>query len=161
MMILNLSDLMTYHDLPSRLSWQNWTWHIWQVLKNRAKLMLSSLPVSGTPCPRHIIVPFGAEAPSGHAAQAWAIPPPSWGLLSQWQYGTDNRQQRQRRTERPPPEPSDILKRFYALYDIERRYFMKKVSKLYYLFNSLLHMLPIGNMWFQLKLKNNSCNRGL
>ena len=27
--------------------------------------------------------------------------------------------------------------------------------------NPLLHMLPIGNMWFQLKLKNNSCNRGL
>ena len=27
--------------------------------------------------------------------------------------GTDNRQQRQRRTERPPPEPSDILKRFH------------------------------------------------
>ena len=25
---------------------------------------------SGTPCPRHIIVPFGAEAPSGHVAQA-------------------------------------------------------------------------------------------
>ena len=28
------------------------------------------------------------------------------------------------------------------------------------LFNPLLHMLPIGNMWFQLKLKINSCNRG-
>ena len=27
--------------------------------------------------------------------------------------------------------------------------------------NPLLHMLPIGNMWFQLKLQNNSCNRGL
>ena len=33
---------------------------------------------------RTIIVPFGAEAPSGHLAQAWAIPPSSWGLLSQW-----------------------------------------------------------------------------
>ena len=55
-------------------------------LKNRAKLLLSYLgyTISGTPCPRHIIVPFGAEAPSGHVAQAWAIPPPSWGLLSQW-----------------------------------------------------------------------------
>ena len=40
--------------------------------------------------------------------------------------GTDNRQQRQRRTERPPPEPSDILKRFYALYDNKLRYYYDK-----------------------------------
>ena len=40
--------------------------------------------ISGTPCPRHFTVPFGAEAPSDHVVQAWAIPPPSWGLLSQW-----------------------------------------------------------------------------
>ena len=46
--------------------------------------------------------------------------------------GTDNRRQRQRRTKRPPPEPSDILKRFYALYDNKLRYYMRKVSKLYY-----------------------------
>ena len=31
--------------------------------------------------------------------------------------GTDKRRQRQRQTERPPPEPSDIRKRFCALYD--------------------------------------------
>ena len=55
-------------------------------LKNRATavVLLAGVTISGTPCPRHIIVPFGAEAPSGHVAQAWAIPPPSWGLLSQW-----------------------------------------------------------------------------
>ena len=57
----------------------------------------------------------GAEAPSGHVAQAWAIPPPSWGLRSP--NGTDNRRLRQRQTERPPPEPSNILKRFCTLYD--------------------------------------------
>ena len=44
--------------------------------------------------------------------------------------GTDNRRQCQRQTEHPPPEPSDILKRFHALYDDKRCYFMKKVSKL-------------------------------
>ena len=131
--------------------------------KNRAKLLLSSLRVS----PSRVLLAPGTS--SYHLvpkhlratwAQAWTIPPPSWGLLSQW-----HRQQ----TTTPEtigasparPQPSDILKRFYALYDIEWRYFMKKVSKLYYLFNPLLHMLPIGNMWFQLKLKNNSCNRGL
>ena len=44
--------------------------------------------------------------------------------------GTDKRRQRQRRTERPPPEPSNILKRFCALYDVEIRYYKKKVSKI-------------------------------
>ena len=51
--------------------------------------------------------------------------------------GTDNRQQRQRRTKRPPPEPSNILKRFHALYDNKLRYYKKKVSKLYCLLNPL------------------------
>ena len=60
--------------------------------------------------------------------------------------GTDNRQQRQRQTERPPPEPSDILKRFYALYDNKLRYYMIKVSKLYCYYNPLTdtgHICPI------------------
>ena len=49
-----------------------------------AVVLLAGVTISGTPCPRHFTVPFGAEAPSGHVAQAWAIPPPSWGLLSRW-----------------------------------------------------------------------------
>ena len=52
--------------------------------------------------------------------------------------GTDNRQQRQRQTERPPLEPSDILKRFYALYDDKIRYYKKKVSKLYCMNNPFI-----------------------
>ena len=104
-----------------------------------AVVLIAGVTISGTSCPRHITVPFGAEAPSGHVAQAWAIPPPSWGLLSQWH---------QQQTTTPetngasPPKPSDILKRFYALYDIKLRYFMKKVSKLNYLFNPLTHSVP-------------------
>ena len=93
----------TYQDhLPSLLSWQNWTWHICQVKKNSktavvlldtcqvkknsktAVVLLAGVTISGTPCSRHYIVPFFAEAPSDHVVQAWAIPPPSWGLLSQW-----------------------------------------------------------------------------
>ena len=31
------------------------------------------------------------------------------------------------RDERPPPEPSDILKRFHALYDDKLRYYKKMV----------------------------------
>ena len=49
-----------------------------------AVVLIAGVTISGTPYPRHITVPFGAEASSGHVAQAWAIPPPSWGLLSQW-----------------------------------------------------------------------------
>ena len=47
-------------------------------------VLIAGVTISGTPCPRHITVPFGAEAPSGHVTQAWAFPPPSWGLLFQW-----------------------------------------------------------------------------
>ena len=56
--------------------------------------------------------------------------------------GTDNRQQRQRRTKRPPPEPSDILKRFYALYDDKLRYYMKKMFNLNCVLNPFLPTVP-------------------
>ena len=35
-----------------------------------AFVLIAGVTISGTPCPRHIIIPFGAEAPSGHVAQA-------------------------------------------------------------------------------------------
>ena len=57
--------------------------------------------------------------------------------------GTDKRRQRRRQTERPPPEPSNILKRFCALYDDKIRYHKKKVSKSCSLFNRLLPYVPI------------------
>ena len=77
-----------------------------------AVVLIAGVTISGTPCSQHITVPFGAEAPSGHVAQAEQS-----HLLPEAcsPNGTDNRQQRQRQTERPPPEPSDILKRFHAL----------------------------------------------
>ena len=104
-------------------------------LKNRAKLLLSSLPVSPSRVLRapgtssYHLVPKHLRATRPRPEQSHLLPEACSPN------GTDNRQQRQRQTERPPPEPSDILKRFDALYDIELRYFMKKVSKLYYLFN--------------------------
>ena len=72
--------------LPSRLSWLNWTRHICEVQKmsKTAVVLHAGVNISGTPCPRHITVLFGAEAPSDHVVQAWAIPPPSWGLFSKW-----------------------------------------------------------------------------
>ena len=105
-----------------------------------AVVLLAGGTISGTPCPRHFTVPLGAEAPSGHVAQVWAIPPPSWGLLSQWhrQETTTPRQ-----TEHPPPEPRNILKRFCALYDDKIHYYMKKVSKSCSLFKRLLPYVPI------------------
>ena len=105
--------------------------------KNRAKLLLSSLPVSpsrvlrapGT-SPYHLV--------PKHLRATWPRPEQSHLLPEVCSpNGTDNRQQRQRRTKRPPPEPSNILKRFHALYDNKLRYYKKKVSKLYCLLNPL------------------------
>ena len=97
-------------------------------LKNRAKLLLSSLPVSpsrvlrapGT-SPYHLV--------PKHLRATWPRPEQSHLLPEACSpNGTDNRQQRQRQTERTPPEPSYILKRFHALYDDKLRNYMKKVS---------------------------------
>ena len=95
MMIINLSESLAKPLVMAKLNMAYLS-----SLNKRAKLLSSYLPIkqtsktavvllagvtiSGTPCPRHFTVPFGAEAPSGHVAQAWAIPPPSWGLLSRW-----------------------------------------------------------------------------
>ena len=40
------------------------------VVLKTAVVLIAGVTISGTPCPRHFIVPFGAEAPSGHVAQA-------------------------------------------------------------------------------------------
>ena len=98
-------------------------------LKNRAKLLSSYLPVSpsrvlrapGT-SPYHLV--------PKHLRATWPRPEQSHLLPEACSpNGTDKRRQRQRQTERPPPEPSNILKRFCALYDYEIRYYKKKVSK--------------------------------
>ena len=48
-------------------------YHYYYKLKKPSKtavVLIAGVTISGTPCLRHIIVPFGAEAPSGHVAQA-------------------------------------------------------------------------------------------
>ena len=99
-------------------------------LKNRTKLLLSSLPVS----PSRVLRAPGTSSyhlVPKHLRATWPRPEQSHLLPEACSpNGTDNRQQRQRQTERPPPEPSDILKRFHALYDDKLRNYMKKVSKL-------------------------------
>ena len=106
-----------------------------QSLNKRAKLLSSYLPGSpsrvlrapGT-SPYHLV--------PKHLRATWPRPEQSHLLPEACSPdGTDKRRQRQRQTERPPPEPSNILKRFCALYDVEIRYYKKKVSKLYCLFN--------------------------
>ena len=102
------------------------------------KLLLSSLPVS----PSRVLRAPGTSSyhlVPKHLRATWPRPEQSHLLPEACSpNGTDNRQQRQRQTERPPPEPSDILKRFYALYDNKLRYYKKKVSKLYCMFNPLM-----------------------
>ena len=101
MMILNLSESLAKPLVMAKLNMAYLS-----SLKNRAKtavVLIAGVTISGTPCPRHFIVPFGAEAPSGHVAQAWAIPPPSWDLLSPMAPTTDNNARDERSVLRPNP----------------------------------------------------------
>ena len=106
------------------------------------QLLLSSLPVS----PSRVLRAPGTSSyhlVPKHLRATWPRPEQSHLLPEACSpNGTDNRQQRKRRTKRPPPEPSDILKRFHALYDDKIRYYKKKVSKLYYLFNPFVPTAP-------------------
>ena len=124
MMILNLSESLAKPLVMAKLNMAYLS-----SLKNRAKLLLSSLPVS----PSRVLRAPGTSlyhlVPK-HLRVTWPRPEQSHLLPEACSpNGTDNRQQRQRRTKRPPPEPSDILKRFHALYDDKLRYYKKKVSK--------------------------------
>ena len=148
-MILNLSE-----SLAKRCSWQ--TEHgIFVKFKKPSKtavVLIAGVTISGTPCPRHIIVPFGAEAPSGHVAQAWAIPPPSWDLLSQWH--------RQQTRSVPRPNPATFLRDF-TLYMTSKDAILWKRCLNYTTCLTLYCICYQLVTWIQLKLKINSCDRGL
>ena len=108
MMILNLSESLAKPLVMAKLNMEYLS-----SLTNRAKLLLSSLPVSPSRvlrAPRHLIVPFGAKAPSGHAAQAWAIPLTSWGLLSQWHQQQTTMPETKQSV--PRPNPATFLRDF-------------------------------------------------
>ena len=138
MVILNLSESLAKPLVMAKLNMAYLS-----SLKNRAKLLLSSLPVS----PSRVLRAPGTSSyhlVPEHLQATWPRPEQSHLLPEACSpNGTDNRQQRQRRTKRPPPEPSNILKRCYALYDDEIHYYMKKVSKLYCLFNRNSAGVPI------------------
>ena len=98
--------------------------------RKRAKLQSSYLPVSpsrvlhapGTS--RYHLVPKHLRTTWSRFEQSHLLPeacsPKS----------TDKRRQRQKQTERPSSEPSDIFERFYALYNDKLRCYEEKVSKL-------------------------------
>ena len=143
---LNILNILNTNHLPSRLSWQNWTWHICQVYKTEQNRIKSNCC-----CPHCRCHYLGYSVPPAsspyhlvpkHLRATWPRPEQSHLLPEGCSpNGTDDTQQRQRRTKRPPPEPSDILKRFHALYDDELRYYKKKVSKL------LTHFCPQFHKW--------------
>ena len=137
MMILNLSESLAKPLVMAKLNMAYLS-----SLKNRAKLLLSSLPVS----PSRVLRAPGTSSyhlVPKHLRATWPRPEQSHLLPEACSpNGTDKRRQRQRQTERPPPEPSNILKRFCALYDVKIRYYKKKVSKLNNLFNPLTHSVP-------------------
>ena len=135
MMILNLSESLAKPLVMAKLNMA-------YLSSNRAKLLLSSLPVS----PSRVLRAPGTSSyhlVPKHLRATWPRPEQSHLLPEACSpNGTDNRQQRQRRTKRPPPEPSDILKRFYAVYDDKLRYYMKKVFKLNCVLNPFLPTVP-------------------
>ena len=107
MMILNLSKSLAKPLVMAKLNMAYLS-----SLKNRAKLLLSSLPVSPSRVLRAPSTSLYHLVPT-HLRATWPRPEQSHLLPEACSpNGTDNRQQRQRQTERPPPEPSDILKRF-------------------------------------------------
>ena len=156
MMILNLSESLAKPLVMAKLNMAYLS-----SLKNRAKLLLSSLPVS----PSRVLRAPGTSSyhlVPKHLRATWPRPEQSHLLPEACSpNGTDNRQQRQRQTERPPPEPSDILKRFHALYDDKLRNYMKKVSKLYCCYNSLRDMGHIRPIAFSSNFQKNLSVKGL
>ena len=122
-----------------------------------AKLLSSYLPVSSLKNQQNCCRPSRVLRAPGtspyhlvpkHLRTTWSRPEQSHLLPEACSpNGTDKRRQRQRQTERPPPEPSDILKRFCALYDDKLRYYMKKVSKLYCSYNPFNPNDSIWSHW--------------
>ena len=105
-----------------------------------AVILHVGVTISGTPCPGtspYHLVPKHLRATRPRPEQSHLLPEACSPN------GTEKRRQCQRQTERPPPEPSNILKRFCALYDDKIRYYKKEVSKSCSLFNRLLPYVPI------------------
>ena len=97
MMILNLSESLAKPLVMAKLNMAYLS-----SLKNRAKLLLSSLPVS----PSRVLRAPGTSSyhlVPKHLRATWPRPEQSHLLPEACSpNGTDNRQQRQRRTKRPP-----------------------------------------------------------
>ena len=134
-----------------------------------AVVLIAGVTISGTPSlpvsPSRVLRAPGTSSyhlVPKHLRATWPRPEQSHLLPEACSpNGTDNRQQRQRRTKRPPPEPSDILKRFHALYDNKLRYYMKKVSKLYCYYNPLTDMGHIRPIAFSSNFQKNLSVKGL
>ena len=156
MMILNLSESLAKPLVMAKLNMAYLS--SFKKPSKTAVVLIAGVTISGTPCPgtsSYHLVPK-------HLRATWPRPEQSHLLPEACSpNGTDNRQQRQRRTKRPPPEPSDILKRFHALYDNKLRYYMKKVSKLYCYYNPLRDMGHIRPIAFSSNFQKNLSVKGL
>ena len=105
MMILNLSESLAKPLVMAKLNMAYLS-----SLNKRAKLLSSYLPVS----PSRVLRAPGTSSyhlVPKHLRATWPRPEQSHLLPEACSPdGTDKRRQRQRRTERPPPEPSNILR---------------------------------------------------
>ena len=89
--------------------------------------------MSGTPCPQHIIVPFGAEAPLGHVAPGLSNPTSFLRPALPMAPTTDNNARDERSVLRP--NLATFLRDFTLYMTKNYAILRKRVSKLYYMFN--------------------------
>ena len=146
MMILNLSESLAKPLVMAKLNMAYLS-----SLKNQQNCCRPTCRCRGHGVPSRVLRAPGTSpyhlVPK-HLRTTWSRPEQSHLLPEACSpNGTDKRRQRQRQTERPPPEPSDILKRFCALYDDKLRYYMKKVSKLYCSYNPFNPNDSIWSHW--------------
>ena len=142
MMILNLSLITESLAKPLVMAKLNMAFVKFKKPSKTAVVLIAGVTISGTPCPRHRTIwcrsTFGSRGPGLSNPTSFLRPALPMAPT------TDNNARDKRSV--PRPNPATFLRDFTLYMTLLGRYFMKKVSKLYYLFNPLLHMLPIGNM---------------
>ena len=147
MMILNLSESFAKPLVISKLNMAYLS-----SFRKSAKLLSSSLLVSPSRVLRTVPGTSLYHLVPKHLRATWPRPEQSYLLPEACSpNGTDNNARDERSVLHP--EPSDILKRFHALYDDKLRYYTKKVSKLYCFSNVLRDMEHICPIEFSSNLK--------
>ena len=132
--------------MPSHLS-QNWTWLIVNFKKNSLKKTAKLLSFLcrchhlgySSPLALYCIIWCRASSATYFRPEQ-SLNPTSLKPALPMALTTDNNA----KDEWTQPKPNDILKRFHAIYIYKRRYFKKKVSKFYCMYNPFMPCVKAG-----------------